>query len=741
MGYDVAGALRAGSEPFRFVDPVAQIISSDPKPTFDRFGRSHHLQIRSADDLSLAVELDEALWVATSAPIAGLACDRVLLDLIDTNDDGRILVWEMRAAIRWTLRTLHHYEGLEAKRDTLSLAAVNPNVPEGDAIITAAQKMLDRLGKSEAGEISLAEIRQIKSQVETTTVSEGGVVLPETTEDGEIRTFLEAVIATQGGAVHPSGKPGVDQAKLDAFLADAEAHLKWRGAGQLPEGEATSPVMPLGEATHGAMNAVLGIRDKLEPWFAQSRAIGYDARLADPMGLSIAEAAARDLSDPAEIAAVLADAPLAPLQPTCELDLEGKINPHFADAIAALRTHAITPILGPEITTLTHENWLEIKRALAAHEMWRNSKAGASVESLGPDKLRQFTAPRFREQAEALIAESHTTAFVLENIRLTEKLALCQHLLIDLANNYVSFPHLYEADARAMFERGTLVMDGRRFNLAVKVEDRAAHAAITKTSNMFVMYVELQSKHGPERMEVVVPVTSGGQGNLVVGKRGIFVDTADNEWDARVAQIIDNPISLREAIAAPFIRLGELLTGKIEAMTGQAEKALDQAGTKVFTQVTETPATTPAPAPASGPSGSQLGGILFGGGIAIAALGSAAAYIAKTIAGMQPITLVALLIGAILAVLVPTTIVAILKLRKRDLSTILEGSDWAINARMRLTFPQSRFFTKTPDFPPGSRGVVRRKWWLTLIYLAVVAAIALPVGLMLGEMIGRWWFG
>ena len=49
--------------------------------------------------------------------------------------------------------------------------------------------------------------------------------------------------------------------------------------------------------------------------------------------------------------------------------------------------------------------------------------------------------------------------------------------------------------------------------------------------------------------------------------------------------------------------------------------------------------------------------------------------------------------------MLPTAIVAILKLRRRDLSAILEGSGWAINARMRLTFKQAHVFTCRPLLP------------------------------------------
>lgn len=93
-------------------------------------------------------------------------------------------------------------------------------------------------------------------------------------------------------------------------------------------------------------------------------------------------------------------------------------------------------------------------------------------------------------------------------------------------------------------------------------------------------------------------------------------------------------------------------------------------------------------------------GILAGGGVVVAVLSSAIAYITSTLAS---ISWWKILIGfgtAILALVVPITASALMKLRRRDLSAILEGSGRAINARMRLTNRIARVFTHRPDrFP------------------------------------------
>ncbi len=704
-------------------------MAGDSKLTFERFGRSYHLRIRTAEDLRAIVSLDEALWVATGAPIETINCDRTFLELVDTDRNGRILCFELADAIAWLLKNLSDTSGVDAGRAVLSLAAINVGEEEGRRIHASAGKMLARLGADDAGEITLEQVRKIKAEVEATPVSGAGVVLPEAAEDPEVRQFIADVVATVGGAPHPGGAVGAAQAQLEQFLAGAQAYLEWRRQGELPPGQSRSEVMPLGEGTAAAYALLSGVRDKMDQYFAQCEAVALDAELGGRLGPRPAELEGMDFGDPAAIREVLKSAPLARARADRVLGFADPVNPHYAVRLAELRTGLIEPVLGASDESLSEDQWGRIKQAFAAHEAWVTSKAGSDVEPLGAEKLQAYLDPRFARAVRALMAASAETAFVLDNIRQAEKLILYQAYLRDLANNFVSFPHLYSAERRAMFELGTLIMDGRRFNLSVRVDNRAQHAAVAKSSNMYVLYVEIAPKGGGEKYEVAVPVTSGGKGNLCVGKRGVFEDVHGNECDARVMQIIENPISVGEALISPFQRMGRLVTGKIEAITTQAEKKLDTATAATVTQVRAGGPTAGA-APAQG-SGMMAGGLLMGGGVAVAALGSAVAYFTKTLAGLQYWQILIGLGGAVLAVVVPISIIAALKLRRRDLSGILAGSGWAINARMRLTRGLGRFFTQRPRYPKEAKGVRRPRKWLILAAIVVLAAIAVSAYLYL----------
>jgi len=697
-----------------------------PVMTFQRFGRSHHLRIETAEDLALVGELDEAHWVATGAPIDCINCDATFLRLLDSDNNGRIMCAEVHEAIGWLLENLRDTSGVTERSMSLRLEAINSDTGDGQRIRQSAGKILARLELPGAEEVTLSQVRRIKQQVESTPVSEAGVVLPEASPEEKVRQFLADVIAAVGGAEHPSGSPGVGTEQLEKFLSFAAAAVGWFDRGQMPAGAEKTETMPLGDRTQAAYELLASLRGKIDQYFAQCEAVALDERFAQRMGWTEEELEDLDFDDPSVIERVLQTAPLAKGRPDRTLRLGEAINPFYAGALERFRSEVMAPVLGEGGECLSAGQWQEIKRFFAAHREWVQARPEPKLESLGIEKLRGYLDERYAEAVRELIAESRRTAFDLDNIRLTEKLILYQAYMIDFANNFVSFPHLYDPSGRAMFEMGALVMDGRRFNLAVRVSDRKQHMEMAKTSNMCLLYVAVVPRSGGKEYEVAVPVTSGGKGNLCVHKRGIFCDADGKECDARVVGIIENPISLFEALLSPFKRLGALVTGKIESFTAQAEKKLDTQAAATMDRVITAPGAAEAAKPPAKGSGLASGGMLMGFGVAGAAIVSALAYIAKTISQSPLSVVIGLLVGVLLVVL-PTSLVAWLKLCKRDLSAILEGSGWAVNARMRLTRKQSRYFTNRPWYPAGTRGVSRIPW-RGIVIVALLIAIVLGGG-------------
>ena len=700
---------------------------------FQHFGGTLQLKVESAGDLRRVGELDEAHWVATSAPIAAINVDPVFLELVDSDHDGRIGCSELRQAISWLFEHVEDYAGTNAGTNALVLAAIRNQSDEGRRIVETAIKILTRLDSTEKSRITLDQVRRIKKEEEGRAVSEAGIVLPEASQGDDaaaLRRFLSDILATVGGDSHPSGSKGVSRKYLDEFLTETESFLCWLAKAERVDGEPFSHVMPLGETTFSAYSLFSSLRNKIDEYFVLCQTLLLDRRVGEQMPAGISHLEEVDFGDPSAVQSLLVRAPLAPPQPDGVLDFDSRINPHYAVQFEDLRKGVLPPLLeGAAEKELTKEQWGHVKECFNPHENWINSKPACRVEGLGAERLREYlNDSQLVRAARELMDQSKTTAFVLDNVRLLEKVILYQAYLLSFAYNFVSFPDLYNPKRRALFEMGTLIMDGRHFNLSIRVHDRSHHANIARASNMLVLYVEVGSKEKGKLYEVAVPVTSGSRGNLYVGKRGVFHEVDGREMDAFVVAIVENPVSLGEAVMAPFQRLGRVVTGKIESITGAAEEKLDAAGSEAVSGVQaafakKQPALQVPPAP----SGQAIGGLLAGGGIALAALGSSAAFVVKTFAGLTWQSTLAGVLAAVAAVAVPASLVAHLKLRRRDLSAILEASGWAINARMRLTRRQANYFTCVPGYPSGASGVRRRRW---LVWALPAAAIAGAVVLM-----------
>ena len=659
--------------------------------------------------------MDEALWVATGAPLHSMNVDATFLSLIDSDKNGRIICYEVRDAITWLLENLRDHRGIKTDNITLKLDSINTDAADGKIILACSKRLLSQLALPEAESITLTQVREIKEKIKKNSVSDGGIVLPEASNDDRIKKFIADIVDTVGGTPHPGGRDGVNENKLDEFLKQAREYCDWHGRGALSDHNRKSEIMPLGADTRKAYASYTALRDKMDQYFAQCKAVSFNPRTINRFQPGEDELKSADMSDPQAIREFMKKTPLAEINGERTLSFDDGANPWYAEQLEQLKTNTAEPALGKKLNCLSMKDWEQTKRFFSAHEEWTNAKAGATVEKLGPEKLNEYLGTTFADAVRKLITESHTTALALDHICLTEQLILFQANIFTLVNNFVSFPHLYDPDSRAVFEMGTLIVDGRHLNFSMKVKDRTEHSKLAKTSNIFVVYAEVFPDNG-EKVEIAAPVTYGIKGNLVVGKRGIFRDINGKLSDARIVQIIENPISIGEAMVSPFRRIGKLLTGRIETMTTAAEKKLDTTTTAAVAQG-PIPGTTQMASPSRG---LLVGGLVMGGGVALAALGTAVVAIVKTLKGVAGYKIVIGVTLAILAVIMPVSLIAMLKLRRRDLSAILEGAGWAINARMRLTLRQGRLFTQQPKLPEGA-GIVRSR--RRLLILVVVAWI------------------
>ena len=112
--------------------------------------------------------------------------------------------------------------------------------------------------------------------------------------------------------------------------------------------------------------------------------------------------------------------------------------------------------------------------------------------------------------------------------------------------------------------------------------------------------------------------------------------------------------------------------------------------------------------------------MMIGVSVALAVLSSAFAFIVKTLAGLKYYHILFGLLGAGVVVMLPITLIAMTKLRRQDLSSLLEGCGWAINARMRLARALRKRFTAGCPFPERATGTPRsRVLWVILAIVVI----------------------
>jgi len=688
---------------------------------FRQYGKTFQLRIESADDLAAALKLDESLWVATSAPTDVFRCDPGFIAMLDPDGSGRIHTDEMKAAIQWLLAALSDRSQLQKRTNHVPLAAIDPSTPEGAEVHKSALYVLETLGCGESDTISLKQVRQFLSKLKEQPLNGDGVLVPSASDDPDTGEIIRDVIATVGGTTDASGVEGITADGLATFREEVDACVAWRAKGTAAGETGEVAVRPFGDRTEDMHAIVSKHADRVDHFFALCRAVRFDARMAERIGGPDSALDDLDLSQPDDVTSGLQRSPLAAPNRDERLPLGPEaLNPLYAEWVMQLKADVLAPVLGEVGDALHVDQWQQVKQALQPYADYVANQTGALVRALSDEQLRRYQSAEAYTEVEKLIAADKSVADMLKGIREVERLVLYHQHLLRLANNFISFSELYHPPIRAMFEEGSALLDGRWFDLALRVNDVAKHSAIAKASNIFTLYLEVTHKASDTHFTVAVPATSGCKGNLGVGKRGVFFDWGGREYDAVVVKVIDNPISLREALIAPFTRLWGFIMGKIEAMSGNLEKQL-QKSTDTLMQAP--PKTAAAPAPATGMA-SGPASMLVGLSVSAAAIGSAFAFITKTFAGLSSGQLVAGVFGAAALVAVPVSLIAVLKLRRQDLSALLEGCGWAINARMRFDNVQRRSFTRRKPYPLDATGTPQHTWVKQAIIAAVVILVA-----------------
>ena len=677
---------------------------------FNKFGKAYHLSIETPSDLRDALSIDDSFWAVTSAPTTAFDEDSALLKYLDSDGNGRIRSDEVRAAVRWLLDRLCDDAKVGAPEDELAIASIGSGSDAGKAIHTTVAYVNEQAGRSD-GRIRLGDVRAAMASLQAKPLNGDGVLVPDAADTPELKAWIEAAISATGGTQDISGKQGVNSDQIAAFKAAVHDFLEWKALGK-PENAAT---MPLGADTPDVYNLYARHAEAIDRFFFLA-----DFERFDPANAAKFLAAKPD-TDTA--AAALDAAPLARPAPDGSLPLEGPlVNPSHRADVAALRNGLFGRVLGSkDPVAATEADWRKVKSVLAPYGAYLAAKKGAIVEKLDAAMLPVWDKGDFAERAAKLQEDDKIVAQRVAAFADLEKLLLFHRRLPRFLNNYVALTQLYDPKQVSLFEKGRLLIDGRWFNLSIQIPDPGAHAAVAKNGGLYTMYLKIEPHDASGApFTVVVPATSGTRGNLAVGKRGVFFDLQNHEYDATIVSLIENPISLREAILSPFQNIAKSVLGKIESMSAASQSKIEATGAGAATDALDgKKPEAPAPAPAAG----APGGMFMTISIAIAALGSAFAFLAKSVSDMSWTSRLVTLAVLLAIVFGPIILAGVLKLMRQDLGPIIEGCGWAVNKSMRLTRRLRRQFTLRMPYPKEASGTPAKRCARFFGVLVLIAAL------------------
>lgn len=697
---------------------------------FFRAGGFDQVQIDSGADLLALRELDQKLWAALSCPTRGIEFDSRTLDVIDSDGDWQVRPNEVLEAIAWAGGMLKNADLLIEGTDRLALSDIDDGNEAGRELLASARHILKSLGKSDAQEISLDDMDDVEKLVASQEFNGDGVICAEQIADAGLRAAVEDIAVCAGSSADVSGETGITGEIAGRFFDEAAAYEAWYA-----RGENDAAVLFLGENTLAAAQSYDAVRAKIADYFTRCRLAAYDMRAAAPLSRAVEDyqrLAAHSLSAQST---EVSDFPLATVEANKPLPLVSGINPAWQARLEAFSIQVVQPLLGGS-ESLSDGEWNALCARFAAFEAWQANKPQGNVERLGINRIREIISSGRKQQIEALIAQDKAVEAEVKAIRSVEKLLYYKRDLFKLVNNFVSFRNFYTGRDKAIFQVGTLYLDGRSCELCVKVEDVNKHAAFANMSGVCLAYCDCVRSGGTEKMSIAAAFTAGDSDFLLVGRNGIFYDRKGQDWNAQIVRIVDHPISIRQAFWSPYKKLAKTISEQLQKFAASKAGAVDEKMVKAVAEGGKG-VVDPATAPKQPFDVGKFAGIFAAMGLAIGAIGGILASIVSGVLGLKFWQIPLALIGLMLMISGPSVAMAWFKLKRRNLGPILDACGWAINARAYINIPFGTSLTALADLPKGAnRSLVdpyadKKVVWP---YYVIIAA-----GII--SLIGLWYVG
>ena len=665
------------------------------------------------------------MWTVLSCPVKGLEIDERTLELMDSDHDGKIRVHEVVAAAKWLTSVLVNPDLLLKQSSTLRLIDISQKTDDGKKIYHSAKEILKNLGL-EKEEISLADITDRTAIFAKTQFNGDGVITAQSTDDEAAQNAIAACIQTIGATPDRSGIDGVTAEQIEAFYTALADYVAWN---------ASRCDLPYGDNTEAALSAYNALKEKIDDYFVRCKLAAFNASALATLDVSLERLENANEKNLTACMDEIAALPLARIA-AAGLPCEGGINPAWESAFAALK-QLVFDVDFPHAKAISEAEWQQVADKFAPYIAWKAAKKGDAVEPLGLDAVTKLLKQDKKADLLALVENDKAFEGDADAIELVDKLLhLCRDFYT-LLRNFVTFADFYVRDTnkKAIFQAGTLYIDQRSCDLCLKVADMGRHNTMAAASGMFLIYCDCYSKQKDQTMSIVAVMTSGDVNNLTVGKNAVFYDRDGLDWDATVTKIVDNPISIGQAFWSPYRKFGKFIEDQINKFAAEKDNKLTGEVTGKISESTEKMATADVAATPPADKKTQAFDIAKFCGI-FAAIGMALGYIGgflvSCVTGFLALTwwqMPLALIAIMLLISGPSMIMAWLKLRRRNLSPLLNANGWAVNSNVPVNILFGATLTKTAAFPKLNlkdpfvkRGMPT---WRKVLYIVLAAIVVL----------------
>lgn len=702
---------------------------------FSQVGGVPRVRIETGSDIAHLGELDQKMWTVLSCPVKGLEIDERTLELMDSDHDGKIRVHEVVAASKWLTSVLVNPELLLKQSSTLRLIDISQKSDDGKKIYHSAKEILKNLGL-EKEEISLADIADRTAIFAKTQFNGDGVITAQSTDDEAAQNAIAACIQTIGATPDRSGFDGVTAEQIEVFYTALADYAAWN---------ASRCDLPYGDNTEAALSAYNALKEKIDDYFVRCKLAAFNASALATLDVSLERIENANEKNLTACMDEIAALPLARIA-AAGLPCEGGINPAWESAFAALK-QLVFDVDFPHAKAISEAEWQQVADKFAPYIAWKAAKKGDAVEPLGLDAVTKLLKQDKKADLLALVENDKAFEGDADAIELVDKLLhLCRDFYT-LLRNFVTFADFYVRDTnkKAIFQAGTLYIDQRSCDLCLKVADMGRHNTMAAASGMFLIYCDCYSKQKDQTMSIVAVMTSGDVNNLTVGKNAVFYDRDGLDWDATVTKIVDNPISIGQAFWSPYRKFGKFIEDQINKFAAEKDNKLTGEVTGKISESTEKMATADVAATPPTDKKTQAFDIAKFCGI-FAAIGMALGYIGgflvSCVTGFLALTwwqMPLALIAIMLLISGPSMIMAWLKLRRRNLSPLLNANGWAVNSNVPVNILFGATLTKTAAFPKLNlkdpfvkRGMPT---WRKVLYIVLAAIVVLLTVLYFTDML------